>query len=271
MIVRTRPSIILFGDSITQSGFSGGGGSNTPSAGWVSLLSNAYARRADVLNRGFSGYNTRHALEVLSSVFVSSDINVQSNDNSNDRVLMVAVFFGANDASLPGDREHCQHVPIDEYENNLRRIVQTIRATFPEENKGQNLRVPPILLITPPPIDEKKWDTYCIQNFNQLSPRTNHASKAYGDRVKCLAKDLECLVVDAFALLGGDHPEQEAYYGQNLEDGLHLNDLGNKLLYDGLIDVICHELPDFAPMQDGDGKYGSRGIPLDGALWKELC
>lgn len=127
MIVRTRPSIILFGDSITQSGFSGGGGSNTPSAGWVSLLSNAYARRADVLNRGFSGYNTRHALEVLSSVFVSSDINVHSNANSNDHVLMVAVFFGANDASLPGDREHCQHVPIDEYENNLRRIVQTIR------------------------------------------------------------------------------------------------------------------------------------------------
>jgi lysophospholipase L1-like esterase len=127
MIVRTRPSIILFGDSITQSGFSGGGGSSAPSAGWVSLLSSAYARRADVLNRGFSGYNTRHALEVLSSVFVSSDTSVQRNANGDDRVLMVTVFFGANDASLPGDREHCQHVPIDEYEHNMRKIVKTIR------------------------------------------------------------------------------------------------------------------------------------------------
>ena len=39
----------------------------------------------------------------------------------------------------------------------------------------------------------------------------------------------------------------------------------------GLIDVIRRELPDLAPMQDGDGKYGSQGIPLDGVLWKELC
>jgi lysophospholipase L1-like esterase len=105
-------------------------------------------------------------------------------------------------------------------------------ATLPKENKEHNLPIPPILLITPPPIDEKKWDYYCIENYNELSPRSNHSSKAYGDRVKSVAKDLGCLVVDAFALLGGDHVEQEAYYGQNLEDGLHLSDLGNKLLYD---------------------------------------
>ncbi|KAL3802108.1 hypothetical protein HJC23_010864, partial [Cyclotella cryptica] len=254
MLLRTRPSILLFGDSITQSGFSGGS-SSTASAGWVSLLSSAYARRADVLNRGYSGYNTRHALEILSSVFVSSDTSVERSAIGNDRVLMVTVFFGANDASLPGEREHCQHVPIDEYEDNLRKIVKMIRATLPVENNDKSQYIPPILLITPPPIDEKKWDNYCIQNFNELSPRTNHASKAYGDKVKSVAKDLECHVVDAFSVLGGDHPEQEAYYGKHLEDGLHLNELGNKLLYDGVMDVICRELPDLAPTQDGDGKY----------------
>jgi lysophospholipase L1-like esterase len=114
MIVRTRPSIILFGDSITQQGFSG----------WVSRLSDAYTRRADVLNRGYSGYNTRHALDMLPYVF-GPDCNAE--DDKTDNVLMVTVFFGANDASLPGDREHCQHVPIDEYESNLRKIVKSIR------------------------------------------------------------------------------------------------------------------------------------------------
>ena len=119
MIVRTRPNIILFGDSITQLGFSGS--STTSSPGWVSLLSNAYARRADVLNRGYSGYNTRHALDILPSVFSSVD------GTQSDSVLMVTVFFGANDASLPGDREHCQHVPINEYERNIRKIVESIQ------------------------------------------------------------------------------------------------------------------------------------------------
>jgi lysophospholipase L1-like esterase len=120
MVARTRPSIILFGDSITQQGFSGG--STAASPGWLSLLSNAYARRADILNRGYSGYNTRHALDILSSVF-GPDCNAGDADN----VLMVTVFFGANDASLLGDRDHCQHVPIDEYESNLRMIVKSIR------------------------------------------------------------------------------------------------------------------------------------------------
>ena len=45
------------------------------------------------------------------------------------------------------------------------------------------------------------------------------------------------------------------------------------LLQQGLIKVIQQELPDIAPMEDedGEGKYGSKGIPLDGKLWKELC
>ena len=64
----------------------------------------------------------------------------------------MSVFFGANDASLPDDRDHCQHVPINEYERNLREIVQTIEKKFKEYNK------PPIILITPPPVDKTSWD-----------------------------------------------------------------------------------------------------------------
>jgi lysophospholipase L1-like esterase len=116
MIIRARPSIILFGDSITQQGFRGSSAST--SLGWVSLLSNAYTRRADLLNRGYSGYNTRHVLDILPAVF---------GECGQDNVLMVTVFFGANDASLFRNGENCQHVPIDEYEDNLRKIVTTIR------------------------------------------------------------------------------------------------------------------------------------------------
>jgi hypothetical protein len=43
---------------------------------------------------------------------------------------------------------------------------------------------------------------------------------------------MDCITVDSFALLGGDHEQGEAFYGQHLEDGLHLNELGNKRLYE---------------------------------------
>ena len=101
--------IVLFGDSITQQAFGVDG-----RVGWASLLAADYSRRADVLNRGFSGYNTKMALDLLPSIFTQGDSGV----------LFCTVFFGANDATLPGER---QHVPIDDYEKNLETIVTSIR------------------------------------------------------------------------------------------------------------------------------------------------
>ena len=70
-----------------------------------------------------------------------------------------------------------------------------------------------------------------METFGSVSPRTNLAAKAYGERVKSVANDLNCYIVDAFSLLGGDHDGGEAHYGQYLEDGLHLNESGNNVLY----------------------------------------
>ena len=83
--------------------------------GWASLLSNAYSRRADVLNRGFSGYNSRHVSNILERSVLSSNY---------EDVLFCTVFLGANDAALPGER---QHVPLDEYQANLGTIVSHLR------------------------------------------------------------------------------------------------------------------------------------------------
>ena len=47
-----RPKIVLFGDSITQLSFS------AKDRGFGCYISDAFQRRADVLNRGYSGYNT---------------------------------------------------------------------------------------------------------------------------------------------------------------------------------------------------------------------
>jgi hypothetical protein len=119
-------SLILFGDSITQASFT--------ECGFGAHLSNLYARRLDVLNRGFSGYNTRWAKHYLPDIFPTTT-----------KAALIMVFFGANDASLVTENPR-QHVPVDEYGDNLRDICHYVQHMC-----GHRL-----LLVTNPPVDHGK-------------------------------------------------------------------------------------------------------------------
>jgi len=101
-----RKRVVFFGDSITQHGF------NVQINGWVSQLANWWTRRIDVVNRGYSGYNSKWARLVVEKAVV------------NEKPDLVFVFFGANDAV---DKEVVQHVPLHEYEDNMRYILTTIQ------------------------------------------------------------------------------------------------------------------------------------------------
>jgi lysophospholipase L1-like esterase len=239
-LFRIRPAIVLFGDSITQFGFGVDGG-----LGWVSLLSSDYTRRADVLNRGFSGYNTNHALDLVPRVFG------QPHD---DGILFCTIFFGANDAALPGEP---QHVPLDQYEENLEQLVDKIRTTMQSPTDF------PIIFLTPPPVYEPQWAAFL--NVDK-SDRDNAVTRAYGERVKKVAAKYNCTVVDSWELLQGDSDDRKKY----LSDGLHLNEDGNRLIHKGLMDAIQKNHPDIAPMTDGEGKYGTSGIPVEEMLWERL-
>jgi lysophospholipase L1-like esterase len=78
-----RPQWLLFGDSITQRGFGAGG--------WAGVLADTYQRRVDVINRGYSGFNTRLAVEILDDVLPAAAAGT---------IGLATVFFGANDAAL---------------------------------------------------------------------------------------------------------------------------------------------------------------------------
>lgn len=82
-----RPQFVLFGDSITQRSFGPGG--------WAAALADTYTRRVDIVNRGYSGYNSRWALTLLDHVFPPTAAGAAAAD-----VRLATVFFGANDAAL---------------------------------------------------------------------------------------------------------------------------------------------------------------------------
>lgn len=240
--LRVRPAIVLFGDSITQQSFGVDG-----SVGWASLLASDYVRRADVLNRGFSGYTTRHALEMIPRIFGKP---------TEGGILFCAIFFGANDASMPRQQ---QHVPLEEYGENLVRIIKSIR-------EHTDLAELPIIIMTPPPIDKVSWDKYCQTNFGDPDGgRNNETTKAYGETAKDVAKANGCSALDVFELLGGDGND----YGMHLIDGLHMDQSGNTLIYNGLMKHIKSIYPHLAPM-GGDGQNEKQGVPIEEKIWTDL-
>lgn len=69
--------------------------------------------------RGYSGYNTRWAVKVLDKVFPAVDEAAP---------VAVTVFFGANDSCLHDRYAAFQHVPLDEYKDNLRSIFTFLKV-----------------------------------------------------------------------------------------------------------------------------------------------
>ncbi|CAI5955861.1 unnamed protein product, partial [Closterium sp. NIES-64] len=121
--------------------------SSSPSSRFA-LCSLLCCMQVDVVLRGYSGYNTRWALFLLPKLFPKVRIlkvRILKGDTSIPPPALVTVFFGANDAALPGRTSGKQHVPIPEFKENLRVIVTHLQSL------GPNVRV---VLITPPPVDE---------------------------------------------------------------------------------------------------------------------
>ncbi|XP_031372538.1 GDSL esterase/lipase At5g62930-like [Punica granatum] len=209
-----RPQIVLFGDSITEQSFRSGG--------WGASLTDTYSRKADVLVRGYGGYNTIWALFLLHHIFPL---------DSSKPPVATTVFFGANDAALLGRSSESQHVPIEEYKDNLRKIACHLKECNPTML---------IALITPPPVDEER-------NY----ARTNEATGTYAKGCIEVAKELGLFSVDLWSKM----QETEGWQKKYLRDGLHLTPEGNRVVYKEVISVFnetrlsAEEMPLDCPRQ----------------------
>ncbi|KAK4399197.1 GDSL esterase/lipase [Sesamum angolense] len=218
-----RPKIYLFGDSITEESFSPGG--------WGSSLSHHFARTADVMLRGYSGYNTRWALKVKERVFPAAE--------SGDAPVAVTVFFGANDAAVPDRCSGFQHVPLDEYKQNLHDIVAFLKRTGNLRSDGSS--------------QPYSKDPY-INNLSGLPERTNESAGRYAKQ--CLAAAAECgvPVIDLWTKMQQSPGWQKAY----LRDGLHLTGDGNKVVFEEVIGQLQ------------EGGISLETLPADLPLWAEI-
>jgi len=238
---RMRGKFILLGDSITQLSFS------ASLSGWGAHLADVYQRRVDVYNRGFGGYNTDWFLQYLQTPEGKHDI-WDLRGHTNDSVKLVTIFFGANDASDETlNLRH--HVPLERFEQNLRTIANLCR-----ENFGHDVRM---IFITPPPVYHKSRIQYQIQRYGAEKAtgkleRTLELSGLYADVVCKVAKDLHVPCLHLWKQMQDESPptdsslDEDQPWGQYLNDGLHLSQLGNTFLAQRLVTLIQQSYPDIA-------------------------
>lgn len=193
--------LILIGDSNTQFGYG--------EASWVSILSDRLQRKCDVINRGFSGYNTKHLRRILPEIM--SEFNKES-------IAGLILALGTNDSSKAPQ----QFVPLEKYSENMNWIIDYL-IDF-----GINPKT--FIIVIPPPIDDQKW----IQVKRSLGDKSFHFNSLvmpYAETCIKIAQEKNLSFINL-------HEKMSQSFGNYLHDGLHFSQEGGQLLSDSLWEII---------------------------------
>ena len=191
-----------------------------------------YDRQADIVLRGFSGYNSRWALDMLrTSLLAPCNTDIYS---------MATIFFGANDAVLSGDPQHC---PLEEYQSNISSMVQTLREHNPDIQ---------LILITPGTVDHTQWSTRHPDQVAQYATALREVGVTLHVPVVDLwqgdiAFDLHHPVPAVSSSTTPPVPVPGNDDGNDFSDGLHLSRSGNRKVYTGVMNVITESYPNSLP------------------------
>jgi len=207
MVGPRRPLFVLFGSSIVQYSFANGG--------WGAALADIYARKADILVRGYSAWNSRRALQVIDQIFPKDAIEQPS---------LIIVYFGGNDSVGPHTSGLGPHVPLSEYIDNVRKI-----ATYLKE-LSESTR---LIFLSCPPINE---DMLNNDSSSILSPivRTNEASRHYSEACIEVCKDMDLKVVDLWSAI----QTRPDWRTSCFTDGIHFSAEGSVIVVEEILKVL---------------------------------
>lgn len=199
-----RPQFVLFGSSIVQFSYS--------HQGWGAVLADLYARKADILLRGYAGWNSRCALQVLDKVF-PKDAAVQPS--------LVIVYFGGNDSLEPHPSGLTAHVPLPEYVENMRKIAIHLKS-LPQKTR--------IIFLTAPAVNEAQ----ITEVFGNSLGRSNESCRKYSEACVQLCQELGVKVIDLWKAL----QQRDDWLTACFTDGIHLSSEGSKIVVKEILKII---------------------------------
>lgn len=180
--------------------------------GWGSILTDLYARKADIVLRGYAGWNSRRALQVLEQVFPKGEAVQPS---------LVIVYFGGNDSANPNPTGLGSHVPLDEYVENMKKIAVHLKSL------SENMRV---IFLTTPPVNE----TQIREVLGELVHRRNETCQKYSEACVKLCQELDVKVIDLWTAL----QQRNDWLAVCFTDGIHLSPEGSKIVVKEILKAL---------------------------------
>jgi lysophospholipase L1-like esterase len=162
------------------------------------------------------------------------------------------ILLGANDACIPGMPTNDQHDPLDEFTENLTKIV-----THPLITAHQ----PTIFLVTPPPLDEIHITKLDLAWGHAAATRQAKISASYSEAVRKVAAENKAQLVDLWKglmdaaiaktpgfvaqpggpTLGDPECGERGYLEQLLPDGLHMSGEAYNIFFDLVCPLVGQE------------------------------
>ena len=218
--------VVFLGDSITEAGIydnevgvpSGDTLIYPKYTGFITLLKKDIEDDIELIGKGIGGNKVSNLLERYKKDVLSLNPDI------------VFIYIGIND--VWHKYSFGTGTDIIFYENGLRKIITDLK------NKGSR-----VILCTPTVIGENKGEFTLVNEFKDIETMEimNGDLDAYSDVIRKLAYELNTDLLDLREIfmnyISENNPNNESS-GITTYDGVHLNDLGNKLIADEMLRFI---------------------------------
>lgn len=218
--------VVFLGDSITEAGVydnevgvpSGDTLIYPKHTGFITLLKNDIEDDIELIGKGVSGNKVSNLLERYKKDVLNLNPDI------------VFIYIGINDVWHKYSMGTGTDILF--YENGLRKIIGDL--------KNQGARV---ILCTPTVIGENNGEFTLVNEFKDIETMEimNGDLDAYSDVIRKLSSELNTDLLDLreifMSYISENNPNNESS-GITTYDGVHLNDLGNKLIADEMLKFL---------------------------------
>ena len=212
--ISSNKKVVFLGDSITQNAVI----NSEDFKGFISLLGENVDQNTELIGKGIGGDKVSDLLTRY------RDDVIKLNPD------MVFIYIGINDVWHKYD--YGTGTDIDLYENGLRQIITDLKENGVE-----------VILCTPTVIGENKGEFILVNQFKDIETMEimNNDLDDYSDVIRKLSREFDTKLLDLRKIfmqyISENNPENKSK-GVLTTDGVHLNNLGSKLIADEMIRFI---------------------------------
>ena len=210
----SNKKVVFLGDSITQNAVI----NSEKFKGFISLLGENVDQNTELIGKGIGGDKVSDLLTRY------RDDVIKLNPD------MVFIYIGINDVWHKYD--YGTGTDIDLYENGLRQIITDLKENGVE-----------VILCTPTVIGENKGEFTLVNQFKDIETMEimNNDLDDYSDVIRKLSREFDTKLLDLRKIfmqyISENNPENKSK-GVLTTDGVHLNNIGSKLIADEMIKFI---------------------------------